>query len=170
MIYYTSDNHFNHHNIIGYCFRPFDNVRHMNEAMIRNWNKIVKDDDIVYHLGDFAMGNPASIPFILQELKGNIVLIAGNHDRKRNDKYFPEVIRRPFVIEDEGRRIELVHNPKDSREIKGDVFCGHVHERWRTKETTKRVFYNVGVDVRFFKPVTAKQIFEAYNGNNILDS
>lgn len=40
-VYFTSDTHFNHANIIGFCSRPFKNVNEMNETLIANWNRVV---------------------------------------------------------------------------------------------------------------------------------
>ena len=52
-VFFTSDTHFYHANIINFCKRPFANVETMNEALIENWNAVVGVDDIVFHLGDF---------------------------------------------------------------------------------------------------------------------
>lgn len=38
-IWFVSDLHLAHKNIIKYCSRPFDNVNQMNEILIQNWNK-----------------------------------------------------------------------------------------------------------------------------------
>ena len=56
-IFLVSDTHFNHENILKYCNRPFNTIEEMNVALIGNWNSVVKDDDIVYFLGDFALGS-----------------------------------------------------------------------------------------------------------------
>lgn len=80
-IFVISDTHFNHTNIIKYCDRPFKNSDEMNDRMIKNWNSVVKDNDIVYHLGDVWMtGNPE----LLYNLRGRKRLIVGNHDKLKN--------------------------------------------------------------------------------------
>ena len=56
-IFWTSDSHYFHNNILKYCNRPFGSVEAMNEALVANWNSVVKPDDHVYHLGDFCFGN-----------------------------------------------------------------------------------------------------------------
>lgn len=78
----TSDTHFNHANIIRYCSRPFSNVSEMNEALIENWNSVVKPNSSVIHCGDFAFaGRSDQVTNILKKLHGHIHLIIGNHDR-----------------------------------------------------------------------------------------
>lgn len=54
MIYFISDTHFEHENVIKYCKRPFSDIRKINETLISSWNSIVSDD-IIYHLGDFCL-------------------------------------------------------------------------------------------------------------------
>lgn len=79
-IWVISDTHFNHANIIQYCNRPFDNVHHMNETIVENWNKLVKPEDIVYHCGDVYFAKKADSTNILGRLNGRKRLILGNHD------------------------------------------------------------------------------------------
>lgn len=74
--FFTSDTHFGHANIIRFCKRPFENVEEMNEALIENWNKVVSDDDTVFHLGDFAFGGSNVWKEIIPRLKGS-ELISG---------------------------------------------------------------------------------------------
>jgi calcineurin-like phosphoesterase family protein len=86
-IYFISDTHFNHANILNFKrnddspLRQFDNVSHMNEVMIDNWNKVVKPQDKIYHLGDVAFGNVSDFQSIMKRLNGHKRLIAGNHDK-----------------------------------------------------------------------------------------
>jgi calcineurin-like phosphoesterase family protein len=78
MIWFTSDTHFDHANILKYTNRPFATVEEMNEALVENWNNLVQPGDVVYHLGDFAFHNHATFA---KRLNGQIVLIEGSHDR-----------------------------------------------------------------------------------------
>ncbi|MEJ7707010.1 MAG: hypothetical protein WKF82_06805 [Nocardioidaceae bacterium] len=55
-VYFTSDTHFSHANIIRLCNRPFADVDEMDEAIIERWNATVTSADTVYHLGDVALG------------------------------------------------------------------------------------------------------------------
>lgn len=79
-IWFTSDHHFGHANIIKYCNRPYNSVAHMNALMVSAWNSVVEPEDTVYYLGDFAM-QPHMVTAILPTLNGTKVLIAGNHDK-----------------------------------------------------------------------------------------
>lgn len=80
-IFFTSDTHFGHANIIRYCNRPFKDVTEMNETIISNWNNKVKANDIVYHLGDFCFGSSHDAVNIINRLNGSIHLIKGNHEK-----------------------------------------------------------------------------------------
>lgn len=79
MIYFTSDQHFGHRNIIGYCARPFADVDEMNEALVSRFNATVGPDDTTYHLGDFALDERLVARF-LPRLSGRHHLVMGNHD------------------------------------------------------------------------------------------
>lgn len=73
-----SDTHFNHANIATYCDRPDG----WHDMIIKRWNEVVADEDLVLHLGDFAIGNAGLQADILKELKGRKILVLGNHDNK----------------------------------------------------------------------------------------
>lgn len=85
MIWFTADHHFGHANIIKHCNRPFKDVHEMNTIMANKWNEKIGPKDLVYHLGDFAMGDHH--PY-MKRLHGAIkILIKGNHDHSKYLKY-----------------------------------------------------------------------------------
>ena len=86
MIFFTSDTHFGHENIIKYCNRPFSSAKEMDECLINNWNGVVSDSDTVYILGDFLKnGDCQIINDYLKRLNGEKYLILGNHDEYIKD-------------------------------------------------------------------------------------
>ena len=84
-IFLTSDLHFGHRNIIRIGKgRPFDSIQEHDEALIENWNSVVKPGDLVYVLGDFSIETTIDeIRKPLSRLQGSKHLILGNHDRKK---------------------------------------------------------------------------------------
>lgn len=84
-IWFTSDQHFFHTNIINYANRPFKDVEEMNETLIKNYQEEVKPGDQVYFLGDFAFTDHEKI---LRRLNGAKYLVRGNHDQKISDSKF----------------------------------------------------------------------------------
>ena len=173
-IFFTSDLHFEHRNVIDYCKRPFvkadgqQDLELMHRTLIYNWNEKVSEDDTVYVLGDFSFGNKGKIAGVLAQLKGEKILIRGNHDRSAQSMLhcgFDEVYNN-YQMDLGKYKIYLAHIPLgDPEEMKRkykpeflkpppkyyDFFvCGHVHEKWRTKEK----FINIGVDQWNFTPVS----------------
>lgn len=175
MIYFTSDTHFNHVNILGYCKRPWPNLEEMNEGLIDNWNKVVKPTDHVWHLGDFAMGQKVLHKAIFDRLNGVKSLVRGNHDQPNakmeamgwvtagssvltlvdGKRVFMRHIPPPSIDPYENRYYppELLPDPRDH-----DIFlCGHVHEYWKRKGNV----INVGVDQWGYKPVSFEELMTA---------
>lgn len=81
-VFFTSDEHYEHRNIIEYCNRPFKTVEEMTETLVANHNSKVQKGDLTCHLGDIfwrTMKLEAAIQ-ILDKLNGQHVFIRGNHD------------------------------------------------------------------------------------------
>jgi calcineurin-like phosphoesterase family protein len=87
-IWFTSDTHFGHTNVIRFCKRPFKDVEQMDAMLIKNWNSVVGYQDDVYHLGDFSLTSAERSLRILEQLNGNIHLIKGNHEKSVLEKSF----------------------------------------------------------------------------------
>jgi calcineurin-like phosphoesterase family protein len=73
----VSDTHFFHANIGRYCDRP-DGWR---ETIIDNWNRLIQPGEIVFHVGDLALGKKENLEAIASSLNGRLYLMRGNHDR-----------------------------------------------------------------------------------------
>ena len=94
-IYMIGDTHFYHDNIRRHCNRPWNTVEDMNDALIQNWNSVVKQGDTVYHLGDWCMApkqeNGVDRMKVYRKLKaklsGKHILIKGNHDEMSQEVY-----------------------------------------------------------------------------------
>lgn len=170
-VWVTSDTHFNHANIIKYCNRPFSSVEEMNETIIENWNKVVSEDDIVYHLGDFALGDKSLIPNILKRLNGHISFIMGNHDnlnimeKLSNEDHLITDLFWEEVIKVGKKTIILNHYPFSSLpdpNYNDNIIQlhGHVHS---TPDKPWNYFdnqYDVGVDNNNFTPVNLAELLD----------
>ena len=171
-LWFTSDTHFCHENIIRFSGRPFANVTEMNEELIRRWNESVPEDGIVFHLGDFCLGGPKDWNNIMCRLNGKIYLILGNHDMKNVQQGFMqrfESVTQQMTIRVGGQSIILNHNPflcygGASRNV-WQLF-GHVHSGPRAHTgldhpRLNMLFprqYDVGVDNNDYRPVSFAEV------------
>ena len=166
-----------------YCKRPFDTVEEMDQAIIDNWNSVVRPEDIVFHLGDFGFCGSLRLREIVDQLNGKIYLITGNHDRKMlNDgtiKSF-EFVGPELYITVNSQRIYLNHKPylcfdgsygRKDKTWTWQLF-GHVHSgplvgdsgldinRLRMLFPTQ---YDVGVDNNSFTPISFGEVEQIIN-------
>lgn len=179
-IFFTSDTHFFHDNIIKYSKRPFNNAIEMNEYIISQWNNVVPEDGIVYHLGDFGFGSTSNLIKLRKRLNGKIYLITGNHDRKQlKDKVFAscfESILMQQYIYIEGQAMYLNHMPflcYDGvyRQRKTWQLFGHVHTSpydtdgldFPRLEILFPTQYDVGVDNNKFAPISFYEVRDIIN-------
>jgi calcineurin-like phosphoesterase family protein len=154
-IFFTADTHFGHNNIIKYCNRPFKNSDEMDEVLIFNWNNIVNHSDTVYHLGDFALRNPNEY---IKKLKGNVILIPGNHDKHETITLFKHVYHLT-TIKIENKFITLCHfalRVWNKSHFNAWHLYGHSHG---TLESIGKS-HDVGVDNCNYAPVSFEKIKE----------
>jgi len=158
VIYFTSDTHFGHNNIIKHCNRPFDNVHIMDQVIFDNINQVVGYDDTLYIVGDFCFRGKKPLDYRLRINCREVHLILGNHD-KRTDFYPNEstVDMNGFSSIQEvkeiiycNQRIYLSHYPHRSwpASHKGSwMLYGHVHSRLNEEDrASNRLTLDVGVD------------------------
>lgn len=166
-LWFTSDLHFYHINCIKYTNRPFNNIEHMHESLISNWNSNVKQKDVCYVLGDFAYLIPRDIPEnltkVLNRLNGHKHLILGNHDYKYLTYYnrinIFESITPLVEINYYKQKITLCHYPmlswNNSHYNTSWQLFGHHHGRLQMCNNKQ---YDVGVDCNNFKPLCYEEI------------
>lgn len=169
-IFVISDTHFNHKNILGFkdkndkYFRGdlFKDVTEMNEKIIHNWNKVVKPQDKVYHLGDVYFGGQKEADDILSRLMGKKRLIVGNHDvvyGKGNilHKHFQKIYMWRLFKEFNMVLTHVPIHPDSFRKVEYNVH-GHIHE----KDSPSKEYINVCVEKIDYTPVHIEDIVKSY--------
>lgn len=161
MIFFTADSHFWHNNIIKHCNRPFSSVEEMDKTIIDRWNSVVRDNDIVYHLGDFCWKTKVDVwESYVKQLKGTIHLIKGNHDLSRKQ------ISHLFAS------VEWLDNIKYNKQ--DIILCHYAMRVWYKSHHDSWMLYghshnllppegkqlDVGVDCHNFYPVSIDKVFE----------
>ena len=153
----------------------------MDEALIERWNSIVKPDDIVFHLGDFAFATNGRWKELIDRLNGHIHLILGNHDVVRwpGDKTMElfDSVSHQMILKIDGRTVYLNHYPYlcfggawRKPEYAVYQLFGHVHSgpncNGADADRLINLFpyqYDVGVDNNNYTPVSWQQVQEIIN-------
>jgi calcineurin-like phosphoesterase family protein len=171
MIYFTSDLHFRHKNILTIGKgRPFGTVEEMEGVLIKNWNKKVNPTDDIYVLGDVFWGqNSEQIRKIMAKLNGIKHLIVGNHDRimpNEQSGCWNEIVHYKEIIIDK-QKVVLSHYPifEWCGYYYGSYhFYGHTHGSLDLSKYTAMTprpnlnCWDVGVDNNNFEPVSFEEI------------
>ena len=188
--WFTSDQHFDHINVITFCNRPWSDIKEMNKSLIDNWNEVVSKDDVVFILGDFCWKKDCwEVKRKLDELNAShIFIVLGNHDDKEQ---FKKVSKKVEVISDTAMIfISGIDEDKPSREYeimvshfplatwphfrRGTInLHGHIHSGPRSKSDVDRpgfdlilkngLTYDVGVDNNNYHPVEIREILNKLN-------
>ncbi len=136
MIYYTSDLHFGHENVIKFDNRPFTDADEMDRMMIELWNGRVRQEDMVYIMGDLCYRSSHPTEWYLARLKGHKFLVLGNHDLPIQEN--PEALKlldgvdKMMDVKDGDRRVCLCHYPmvEWNAYFRGSWHIyGHIHNR-----------------------------------------
>jgi len=173
MIYFTSDTHFFHNNIIKACNRPFASVEEMNDGLIKNWNNTVSPKDTIYHLGDFAFCKGDKAIEVVKQLNGHKHLVFGNHDKmfRKNQEFlsffesFGDIKEIKLPIDTlrkysypMRRKIVMCHY---AMRVWNHSHYGSIHLFGHSHNTMKEsngLSLDVGVDAWNYKPVSIEEI------------
>lgn len=183
MRWFTSDLHVGHLRINELAQRPFSSVDEMDQAIVDRWNSVVSTQDIVYVLGDVALGKIDLSLARISQMNGHKVLVPGNHDRVFSgnksayiQRFWP-VYHRVFsqiwpeqslFMMRSGRVVRLCHFPlygdsgvndryvdKRPPVSRTPLLHGHTH---RKEKISGPLSFHVGVDAHDFTPVSEDEI------------
>ena len=171
-VWLIGDFHFGHFNILRYADRPFATVDDMNSVMLENYKKVVKENSLVYFLGDMSFGRQKSKEHTpkwwCEQLPGTIVTyIKGSHDHgiKPSMQVLPKNVQKVLLedyIQAGSHRFRLVHNPATARSIKPTeeyewLIHGHVHNSQPLMDVSNNNI-NVSVEVIDYIPISLYDI------------
>ena len=157
------DLHFYDPNIIKMGPRDFESVEQMNQYMIDEWNSVTGEHDTVIVNGDFIDLLHCSIEqayAIIDQLKGKIVLILGNHDIVHEQvlrNYGPRLEVIPYtIVKDEFWIIS--HEPQyvSTAAPYANVYA-HVHMNPTYKDVSSRSFCTSAERLRY-RPILWEDI------------
>lgn len=173
-IFFSSDHHFFHKNVIEYTNRPFSSVEEMNESMIERHNKVVTPQDIVYFIGDFAFtSDENAVVNILRRLNGEKHFVVGNHDKIM----FKENIRKQFNSFSTSAHKEIYVSDLEARGSKRSITLCHYamrvwnkshhgayhlygHSHGSLPDDPNSLSFDVGVDSWDYTPISYEQVKE----------
>lgn len=170
--YFIGDTHFGHKSIIRFESesRPFDDLEVMHEAIIANWNKVVRKGDKVIHLGDFCFGEKW-LP-IAERLNGLKYLVLGNHDCLSTAKYLKYFHKAIGAMEFDGNILTHIPvHPEQFLRYKYNIH-GHLHSKivdWFNPVTyviaPDKRYINVSCEQINLTPISYEQLKSQYMGN-----
>ncbi len=182
-IYITSDTHFGHKNIcrgttewdltkrtspVGNVLgvRDFDTIEEMNFRLIENISRIVHEDGILFHLGDWSFGGEQNIPIFREWIKcKNIHLITGNHDHHQEAGKWDHLFstRQKYLELEIGKMIFVLFHFRISswNHINRGAFHLHGHQHWSgDKRFSEGKCMDVGVDGNNLFPYKLADVIE----------
>lgn len=172
-IYFTSDLHMMHNKDFLFKPRGFSNERDMCEALVENWNNIVKPDDIVYDLGDIALSDIQEAAKYIKKLNGKHMWIRGNHDSDNKVDYLMDYcwdklyfIGWADILKDGKFRFYMSHYPTLTANYSSDKHFNqniinlhaHTHQKTNFLNPTNPFMYHVGLDSHNCTPVHIDEI------------
>lgn len=173
--FFISDTHFNHRKIVeGFgdnsdhatldpeaVPRPFANIQEHDEALVENWNSVVRDQDVVWHLGDVVMGNGNAGPpmnfDILARLNGKKKLILGNHDGPGKIAEYAKHFDKMLAYHVVGKSIICSHIPVHVTQVEHRFVLnihGHVHSATLDDDR----YLNVSCEAIDYTPIALEDI------------
>lgn len=171
-VWFTSDIHFSHANIIKYSNRPFADTTEMDEAMLKTINETVGPRDFLYILGDVSFAKPEYTKQMIKRMNGIKILVWGNHDQvirsnsEIRDLFHEthELLDRTFVVDGKRTKIVMCHyamkvwNKSHHNSIH---LFGHSHG---SMPDDGRRCMDVGMDAVGLRPISLEEVMVYMEG------
>jgi calcineurin-like phosphoesterase family protein len=158
-VWLTADTHFGHAGALTLYRRPFASVAAMDAAMLARWNEIVRPDDDIWHLGDFALRtSPDAAAALLRSLNGRKHLVTGNNDTPEIAALAEWSSVQPYAeITLDARRLVLCHYAfRTWNGMAKGVLNIHGHSHGRLKPLPRQT--DAGVDCWGFRPIAPDRL------------
>lgn len=162
--WFISDTHFFHTNILkftgddGKRIRPFNSLEEMHEIMVERWNKLIKNGDFVYHLGDVTFQYHAPFNNLMHRLNGSKRLIVGNHDKLKQPGLLQHFDKVMFWHGFKESNFTASHIPLRLEGLRDGAYNVHGHTHQRSLDDPH--YINVSVEVRDYTPVHIDTIIQ----------
>lgn len=176
MIWFTSDTHFGHANVLNFTDRPFEGIAQMDRALVDSINDRVASTDDLYILGDFSYRMTALEAAALREkiCCRKVHLLPGNHDKDwtHKDVAGTFIVEPPILrINIHGQKIVLSHYPMTEWQSMSHGswhLHGHIHSAGSAYNELNRrqglMRYDVGMDANGLAPVSLDEVRAWFGG------
>lgn len=147
----------------------------MNYAILNRHNEVVDYEDDVYVLGDCMLMNNVDARALMNQMKGRLHIIRGNHDTDTRMELYRtgwnvvEVCEGKFLHYN-GYHFYLCHFPVLTSNMDSDKplkkrtlsLCGHSHTKNKFSDMDKGLIYHVELDCSNNAPVSLDKIIEDF--------
>lgn len=167
--WFTADTHFGHAKIIEHSHRPFGSVEEMDDVLVQLWNKRVKANDDVWHLGDFNFRSHRTTTSYWEQLNGRIHMVWGNHDdafARRAEMIAVRAGLRMFASTQEAKYLRIANEKITLYHYAQRVWRNSHHGAWHLFGHSHNSLpslgrsMDVGVDARGYQPISFDEVRE----------
>lgn len=165
-IFFTSDLHIGHDKEFLFAPRGYNSIYEHDQQLVKNWNEVIDDDDIVYILGDIMLGDNNYGCSVFNQLRGIKHIILGNHDTDSRISLYPNLrgvvdVKYADAIKVGKKFIYLSHYPtllgNFNEKITRIGLHGHTHSKDKF-QYIQSYSYNVALDAHNNYPVEINEI------------
>lgn len=153
-VFFISDLHLGHTKILEFerQHRFGQTIEEHNEWLVTQWNSVVTKYDIVYVLGDVAMGGHQNLEY-LKRMNGQKFLIRGNHDGGDITKFTPYFQNIYGLLKYKG--LWLSHAPVHPCSLRDKI---NIHGHMHSKRVDDYRYINVSVEQLAGVPISLDTI------------